>query len=437
MSASTGLLTISATGRQVLAVGQSGGGPDNTGSLSVAGTFTLTATIQGNPYSLAQDPSGIGWQNISSLRQDTLAIEATPTLTANTARTWTFMAGAFAQVGFNITAYTGTPYVQLCTSTIVGGNGVVDVASSSGSQNFTGAVQITSASADSFDVGPNGTTNPVLKVDSSTGSQADGLKVTGSAAGTGPALQAITSGTNTGLYIDAAAAGTVFIGSVASTALGLQVGSSTAAAGTKLIVQSTSTTALVVGRLGATTPAFQVDSNTATSITGVKIKSAATAGGVAISAIGEASNGNISFDAQGSGIVEIGGTSTGQVFFGKGSLKAPVFSGTVTALGTVQSSTPTAAQLIGGMLTQTGATGAGTITLPTGTALSAAFGRTPVAGDSFECLFANLGGSQTLTVTGATGTTVAGGATIATAKSAILVFTCTAANAWSIYTVGG
>ena len=40
-------------------------------------------------------------------------------------------------------------------------------------------------------------------------------------------------------------------------------------------------------------------------------------------------------------------------------------------------------------------------------------------------------------VTGATGTTVAGGATIATAKTAKLTFVCTGSNAWSIYTTGG
>ena len=44
---------------------------------------------------------------------------------------------------------------------------------------------------------------------------------------------------------------------------------------------------------------------------------------------------------------------------------------------------------------------------------------------------------QTLTVTGATGTTVAGGATIETAKTAILTFVCTGANSWNIYKTGG
>lgn len=82
---------------------------------------------------------------------------------------------------------------------------------------------------------------------------------------------------------------------------------------TTLTGTSANSSALAVGRLGATTPALQVDASTATSITGIKIKSAASGGGVAISAIGEASNGNLTLDAQGSGTITIGGTSTGAI----------------------------------------------------------------------------------------------------------------------------
>lgn len=90
------------------------------------------------------------------------------------------------------------------------------------------------------------------------------------------------------------------------------VGTSSAINGTETIT-SASATALTAGRLGATTPALQVDASTATSITGIKIKSAAAGGGVAISAIGEASNGNLTLDAQGSGTITVGGTSTGAI----------------------------------------------------------------------------------------------------------------------------
>lgn len=111
----------------------------------------------------------------------------------------------------------------------------------------------------------------------------------------------------------------------------------------------------------------------------------------------------------------------------------------ISSLGTTQNSTPTATQLLGGVVTQTGATGAGTVTLPTGTLLSTAVGGTtipasdPYVGMSFECLFANLGGGQTLTITGATGSTVVGNGAVATGKTARLLFVNTGTNTWNVY----
>ena len=78
-----------------------------------------------------------------------------------------------------------------------------------------------------------------------------------------------------------------------------------------------------------------------------------------------------------------------------------------TALGTVQNSTPTVAQLLGGVVTQTSVTGAGTVTLPTGTLISAGIPGVAV-GYTIDVSFTNLGGGQTLTITGATGSTVIG-----------------------------
>ncbi len=121
--------------------------------------------------------------------------------------------------------------------------------------------------------------------------------------------------------------------------------------------------------------------------------------------------------------VNIGDVNAGGTYLNRGPLAALQVGLTLTALGTVQSSTPTSAQLLGGILTQTGATGAGTVTLPTGTALSTACARTPVAGDTFDCYFYNLGGSQTLTITGATG------------KMAQMKFYLVSANAWNVYCI--
>lgn len=108
---------------------------------------------------------------------------------------------------------------------------------------------------------------------------------------------------------------------------------------------------------------------------------------------------------------------------------------TLTAIGAAQNSTPTAAQLFGGIITQTSQTGGGTITTPTGTALSAACPVVPTANDSFDCVFANLG-DQTLTVTaGASGITIVGTAAIPTLTNALLRFVNTGTNTWICYVV--
>lgn len=103
---------------------------------------------------------------------------------------------------------------------------------------------------------------------------------------------------------------------------------------------------------------------------------------------------------------------------------------TLTSLAT-QNITPTTAQLLGGLISHASTTGAGTATLPTGTVLSAAIH--PSVGDSFTTLYANTG-SQTVTITGATGSTVVGTAAVATGLTALLTFVNTGTNTWNVYT---
>lgn len=59
---------------------------------------------------------------------------------------------------------------------------------------FSSTITQTSNSASAFVTGPNGATNPVLKVDNSTASQADGVSINGGAQGAGTTFQAIGSG---------------------------------------------------------------------------------------------------------------------------------------------------------------------------------------------------------------------------------------------------
>lgn len=63
------------------------------------------------------------------------------------------------------------------------------------------SVNINSTSANALTVGPNGTTNPVLQVDTSTASQDSGVKITGAASGTSSVVSATGSVTNVPLAL--------------------------------------------------------------------------------------------------------------------------------------------------------------------------------------------------------------------------------------------
>ena len=76
------------------------------------------------------------------------------------------------------------------------------------------SVAITSTSGSALTVGPNGATNPVLKVDNSTASQDTGVSITGNATGTAPVIASIGSASNVPLLMS----------SKGTSSIGLQVG---------------------------------------------------------------------------------------------------------------------------------------------------------------------------------------------------------------------
>lgn len=67
----------------------------------------------------------------------------------------------------------------------------------------TGQFTTTNASTTGFTIGQNGATNPVVAIDTSTTSQADGILISGKAAGSGTTITAISSGTNSSIKIAA------------------------------------------------------------------------------------------------------------------------------------------------------------------------------------------------------------------------------------------
>lgn len=109
----------------------------------------------------------------------------------------------------------------------------------------------------------------------------------------------------------------------------------------------------------------------------------------------------------------------------------PVLNQTITDVD-AQNATPTIAQIRGGVIVHTSVTGAGTATVPTGTAMSA--GITGVAiGSTVEWLYYN-DGDQTVTITAATGHSLVGGtAAVTTGKHMSITSVCTAANTWVTY----
>lgn len=78
------------------------------------------------------------------------------------------------------------------------------------------SITITASSASAITIGPNGSTNPAFKVDSSVGSLVAGLLVTGAVTGGTVALSAIDSGSNTGIKINAKGSGNITLGDIST-----------------------------------------------------------------------------------------------------------------------------------------------------------------------------------------------------------------------------
>lgn len=119
-----------------------------------------------------------------------------------------------------------------------------------GASTFGSSAIITSASANSLAVGLNGSTNPALKVDSSTASSATGLQIKSAAAAAGVALLVLSSGSNENLTINAKGTGTI----TAQSAVAVPAGGS---AGASLLLSSTAALGVYVGSGAPTVSAAQ------------------------------------------------------------------------------------------------------------------------------------------------------------------------------------
>ena len=130
---------------------------------------------------------------------------------------------------------------------------------------------------------------------------------------------------------------------------------------------------------------------------------------------------------------------SGKLFFRKSSDGTIVYSigpngigrGLVEVDVSAQNATLPAATLASGLLVHTSATGGGTLTVDTGVNLDAAFPEWQI-GETMECHYLNVG-SQTVTLTGASGTTALSAQTIATLQGRRIMFLKTAAATYSVW----
>jgi len=96
-----------------------------------------------------------------------------------------------------------------------------------------------------------------------------------------------------------------------------------------------------------------------------------------------------------------------------------------------QNATLPASSLSSGFIVHTSVTGAGTLTVSTGALLDAAFPEWQI-GEVWDCYYLN-DGTQTVTLTGDTGTTALSAQTIATLQGRRINFLKTAAETYSVW----
>ena len=108
---------------------------------------------------------------------------------------------------------------------------------------LTGQLIISVANAAALAVGPNGNTNPTLRVVTNTASAATGLSITSAAAASGLALAVLSSGTNENLTIDSKGSGNLILQNTATGNVGIKATSfGTNAAGVLAIGNGTAPT---------------------------------------------------------------------------------------------------------------------------------------------------------------------------------------------------
>ncbi len=116
----------------------------------------------------------------------------------------------------------------------------------------------------------------------------------------------------------------------------------------------------------------------------------------------------------------------------RGSVGAAATLGTIVDIA-AQNAAPTAAQIAVGFIDHASTSSAGTMTVPTGELMEAGFPGLET-GDTIKFYDLNSG-TQTVTLTGATGTTMLSAQTVLTLQGRLIVFVRTASEVFDVFGV--
>lgn len=253
-------------------------GPTTQKTFLVQANPSQTATVFGTQSSSGGDQFQV--RVIPGVVQHFLSLLGTGTAPSTSVATqWRLYCGA---AGEFLLSQGGAAYSQVLTA--AGGT-------------ISGAVIITSNAASAFAVGPNGDTNPVIRIVANVASAATGLSITGNAAGSGVTLTALSSAADEAIRL-------------------------TTKGSAGFIVTANNLFGFTVGPNGTTNPALQVSTNTASAETGILITSLAAGNGVTLTAQSSGPNETINVTPKGSGIVNL---TTGQYWGPSASQTLPTF----------------------------------------------------------------------------------------------------------------